>query len=316
MRHRPALRARFTVLAIGAALAALAAPAHASPWWDRLWRTPDQRGQALLDQGDAAAAARTFEDLRRRAYAALKAGDYQAAAHDLAAFDDRDAQYDRGNALARAGDLSGALKAYDAALARDPKDADARHNRDLVAQALAHQPKQPSPPSQGASKPASKNAGAGGAASGAASSPASAGSSAAGGAPPQPGSGSASSGALSPSSPSSPSSSPAQGAHASPPAKDDAAQARRDAQGMAGERTGEKTDEQAGDQAAAAAGASAPQAAQRQGSAAAQAQANRARPRSEQQMAEDEWLRAIPDDPGGLLRRKFLIEHLMRQHQP
>lgn len=27
----------------------------------------------------------------------------------------------------------------------------------------------------------------------------------------------------------------------------------------------------------------------------------------------DQWLRQIPDSPAGLLRRQFLIEHMMRQ---
>ena len=67
-----------------------------------------------------------------------------AAARDFAPFNDSDAQYNRGNALARAGDLAAALKAYDAALARDPNNRDARHNRDLVAKAM----RQP-PPRQG-----------------------------------------------------------------------------------------------------------------------------------------------------------------------
>jgi Ca-activated chloride channel family protein len=40
-----------------------------------------------------------------------------------------------------------------------------------------------------------------------------------------------------------------------------------------------------------------------------------AQPLSEQQLAEDQWLRRIPEDPGGLLRRKFLIEHMLRQQQ-
>ena len=30
-------------------------------------------------------------------------------------------------------------------------------------------------------------------------------------------------------------------------------------------------------------------------------------------MALDQWLRQIPDSPAGLLRRKFLIEHIIRQ---
>lgn len=36
-------------------------------------------------------------------------------------------------------------------------------------------------------------------------------------------------------------------------------------------------------------------------------------PRSEQALALDQWLRGIPEDSGELLRRKFLIEHMIRQ---
>ena len=36
-------------------------------------------------------------------------------------------------------------------------------------------------------------------------------------------------------------------------------------------------------------------------------------PMSEQQLALEQWLRQVPDDPAGLLRRKFMVEHLMRQ---
>ena len=35
--------------------------------------------------------------------------------------------------------------------------------------------------------------------------------------------------------------------------------------------------------------------------------------RSEEQLAAEQWLRRIPDDPGGLLRRKFLYQY---RHQP
>jgi Ca-activated chloride channel family protein len=38
--------------------------------------------------------------------------------------------------------------------------------------------------------------------------------------------------------------------------------------------------------------------------------------RTEQQLAEDQWLRRLPDDPAGLLRRKFLIQYLIRQGTP
>jgi len=38
-------------------------------------------------------------------------------------------------------------------------------------------------------------------------------------------------------------------------------------------------------------------------------------PMTEQQLAQEQWLHSIPDDPGGLLRRKFLIEHLLRKQK-
>jgi Ca-activated chloride channel family protein len=36
-------------------------------------------------------------------------------------------------------------------------------------------------------------------------------------------------------------------------------------------------------------------------------------PLSEQQIALEQWLHQVPDDPAGLLRRKFMLEHLLRQ---
>lgn len=111
----------------------------AAGWWSSLWRNADQRGEALLQQGQPAEAAKTYADPRRKAQAQFKAGDYAAAAQELSSLNDSEAHYNRGNALAHAGDLAAALKAYDAALKLAPQHADARHNRDLVAKALAQQ---------------------------------------------------------------------------------------------------------------------------------------------------------------------------------
>jgi len=36
---------------------------------------------------------------------------------------------------------------------------------------------------------------------------------------------------------------------------------------------------------------------------------------SEEQQAAEQWLRRIPDDPGGLLRRKFLYQYRQRAAQ-
>ena len=103
-----------------------ATAAHANDWWDSLWRNADQRGEQLMQQGKAAAAARTYTDQRRKAYAELQAGDYQGSARDFSAYHDSTSNYNRGNALALAGQLPAAIQAYDAALASDPNNADAK----------------------------------------------------------------------------------------------------------------------------------------------------------------------------------------------
>ncbi|MBV8804670.1 MAG: hypothetical protein JO042_06475 [Sinobacteraceae bacterium] len=36
-------------------------------------------------------------------------------------------------------------------------------------------------------------------------------------------------------------------------------------------------------------------------------------PPTEQSLTLEQWLRRIPDDPGELLRRKFLVEHMQKQ---
>src|SRR3546814_20071539 len=111
-------------------------------------RTAEQRGDQLLHDGKAADAAPTDRAPRRKDYAEMVAGDYRAAAQGFAAFDDSESQYNRGNALAHSGDLSGALKAYDAALALAPDNTDAKRNRDLVEKMLKQQQQKNSAPSE------------------------------------------------------------------------------------------------------------------------------------------------------------------------
>lgn len=125
-------------------LSSLMLQAEAGEFWNGLWRNADQRGEALLRQGDAQNAAKEYADPQRKAYAKFQAGDFQGAAKDLADVHDSEADYNRGNALAHAGDLQGAVDAYDAALKSNPDNQDAKHNRELVANALKQQPPQKS----------------------------------------------------------------------------------------------------------------------------------------------------------------------------
>src|SRR5215813_4131461 len=86
--------------------------ARADSTWTDLWQTPDQQGQNLMSAGKPAEAAARFKDERHRAYAESEAGQYANAAKRLEPYKDADSQYNRGNALAREGDLRGALSAY------------------------------------------------------------------------------------------------------------------------------------------------------------------------------------------------------------
>lgn len=111
------------------------AQAGVAEWFAR----PDQRGARAFAEEQYEASAAAFEDPAWRAAAQYRAGDFEAAAAQLADRSDPDSSYNRGNALARAGRLQEALAAYDAALAARPEDADARFNRDLVARLLEQQ---------------------------------------------------------------------------------------------------------------------------------------------------------------------------------
>ncbi len=295
----------------------LSTTAQAGDFWSGLWQTPDQRGEHLLQNGNAAAAAQAYADPRRKAYAELKAGDAAAAARDLAPLDEGEAHYNRGNALVQQGDLESALKAYDSALARDPHNRDAQHNRELVEQALKKKQQQ----SQQSGKDgkngddtktdreqnSDKN---------------------------------------DPSSNQSENSSQQQNSKQAEqkPGDQNRNADRQQAQSSQDQHSGEKDQARKENQGNPKSGSD--QAQQRAAKSESDKDAEQARrdvaaslakddakpdkaahqvsgtadnenmkPGTEQQLAQEQWLRRIPDDPGGLLRRKFLIEHMMRQQQ-
>ncbi|GGY70166.1 hypothetical protein GCM10011613_13220 [Cellvibrio zantedeschiae] len=107
--------------------------------WDDLWLTKDQQAQRELKNGDAKKAAEQFKSPDWKASAQYRAGDYTAAAESFSKIDTADGHYNRGNALAKAGKLQDAIKAYDEAIKRDPNLADAKKNRELLEQLLKQQ---------------------------------------------------------------------------------------------------------------------------------------------------------------------------------
>jgi len=318
-------------------------PAQAGELWSQLWRNADQRGEALLQQGDASSAAKVYADPRRKAYAKLQAGDYQGAAQDLEEVHDSEADYNRGNALAHAGNLQGALDAYDAALKSDPNNRDAQHNRELVASALKQQPQKSADNQSGDNKSgdekkdgqqdkgqdASENKKQGGQ------------DRQQDNAKPGDKSGQGQSGNPEKS---------AKADHRSEKGQDATGQDGQGKQGRQGQNAADGQGQNGKDQAGKdqtgnnrderADGKPGRQDAARNDAGQARrdaeaslalssadgkpgagdsdpAKAGRATgstvPKSEQQLAQEQWLRSIPEDPGGLLRRKFMIEHMMRQ---
>lgn len=108
-----------------------ASAAHAFKWQD-LWQTPDQQAQKLMRQGQFAQAKDQFENKEWAGSAAYRAQDYKLAAKSFQDSLSQRAAYNEGNALAHIGKYEQAIKAYDKALALNPKDQDALFNRKLV----------------------------------------------------------------------------------------------------------------------------------------------------------------------------------------
>jgi Ca-activated chloride channel family protein len=121
------------------ALALVLLPALPQPaaamTWADLWQRQDQRATELI-QNDPEQAAARLDDPEWKGSALYRSGQFDAAAQVFDRAEGPRASYNRGNALARAGKLEEALAAYDNALAANPDMEDARHNRKLVEELL------------------------------------------------------------------------------------------------------------------------------------------------------------------------------------
>lgn len=112
------------------------------PVWQSLWKNKDQLASEKLEQGETQQAATLFTDPEWKAAAEYRSGNYQEAADLLSDINTVEAHYNRANALAKAGKLQQALDAYEQALTLDPDHKDAKHNHQLVEQAKQQQESQ------------------------------------------------------------------------------------------------------------------------------------------------------------------------------
>lgn len=255
------------------------APAPAQAFdWEALWRRDDQRAWQALQDGDAAAARSLARDPALAGAAAYRQQDWDGAIAAWSQRDDAASHYNRGNALAQAQRYDEALRAYDEALRRDPGLADAAANRDAVREWLERQPPQ-QPQGEGEGPPKDGQEGEPG--EGQEQAPGAPGGEPSPQAPGEPGEGE-------------PETSAPEDAGGAEPSQEDAAaaeQAMREAlqQALESGQDGQRDGEAQADPGAMA--------------------------EEEQRRAVEQWLRRVPDDPGGLLRRKFALEHQRRQSE-
>ncbi|HET6546592.1 MAG TPA: VWA domain-containing protein [Rhodanobacteraceae bacterium] len=289
-----------------------------------LWLRPDQQAAAALARGDVTQAARVAGTPEWRASAEYRAGDYAAAAESFGQAAGADASYNRGNALARLGQYQEALAAYAHALALEPGMADAEANREAVEEWLKRRQKNDNPRESGSSAPGNPSSSSdrnrqrqGGEDQGQPSSrdPGQESRNRQGQQAPSPQGGKTDDDADAKSGKNA-----ADDAQASGPANDQQTRSKASQDRAADDRPPPGSDAKASaaqkqalskavDRALAASGKPDSQAKAQPGSVAEDDAAR------EKRQALDQWLERVPDDPGGLLRRKFLLEYQRRQQQ-
>lgn len=265
--------------------------------WQDLWQTATQRAQSQHDKGEFDVLAEQAPGYDWTGLASYRAGNFAAAGKAYAAdreqrtaADDLDgavqATYNQANAALQNRQYQDALSLYEQVLADDPSHADALHNQTIAEQAYALQPPPPpAPGDEGDEQPDGEQTGEQGQSG-------------------EAGDQSSRSGDESASEEAQQNNSDSQQNNTSG-ADGDAAQPADDQQDS------DSAEEQAERDAAAALAASA------QAEASANGQegelmglSEQAPPLTETEQATEQWLRRIPDNPAGLLRRK-----LQRSHQ-
>jgi len=111
-------------------------------FWQDLWLTNDQQAEALMKKGQFDKAQKLFQQSDWQGAAAYRAKDYQQARKNFEGLQSESGYYNLGNALANLEKYEEALKAYDKALAINPDDKDAQFNRKLVESLLKKQQQQ------------------------------------------------------------------------------------------------------------------------------------------------------------------------------
>ena len=254
------------------------APSATAQSWEKLWLTPDQRGQRALQQGENEAAAKLFENPDWAGAASYRSGDYESASEHFNREDSADSLYNRGNALARAGQIDAAIEAYQKSLELEPDQTDAAENLALLEELQQQQQQQQDQQGENSQEQEQEQE--------------------------QQQQQNQGEGEWQEQDPSQ--------SQRGDPSQQDSAQGQEQQEPEADEQQADETQqssEQESEQPAASA-------AEREQEESDPAQAAQADPEEmERNQAMEQWLRRVPDDPSGLLREKFRYESRQRQEQ-
>ncbi|MCP3686905.1 MAG: VWA domain-containing protein [Gammaproteobacteria bacterium] len=132
---------RGMIFAVALFLLPVSPQSHALSW-DELWSNADQRASEAFRQGDHQSAAELFKTPEWKAASHYRAGDYEQALQSWEGVDSERGFYNRGNALAKLGQLEEALAAYDKTLELNPEHEDAIYNRKIIEELLKQQQQQ------------------------------------------------------------------------------------------------------------------------------------------------------------------------------
>ncbi|GMT41106.1 MAG: hypothetical protein IEMM0001_1841 [bacterium] len=110
--------------------------------WEDLWQRPDQQAATALAEKDYARASQVAKDPLQRGSAEYKRKNYTQALKDFSHASGTTADYNRGNTLAKLGRYKDAITAYDTALKSAPGMKDALANKAAVEALLRQQKKQ------------------------------------------------------------------------------------------------------------------------------------------------------------------------------
>jgi len=110
--------------------------------WNDLWLNNNQKAMRALENEQAGTASELFLDNKWKAAAKYKSGDYAAAEELLNEYQDALSTYNKGNSLAQQGRYEDAIAAYDEVLKDNPEFEDAKFNKELVEKELEKQQQQ------------------------------------------------------------------------------------------------------------------------------------------------------------------------------